>query len=400
MSVSALARADRKAVRGMKILMFISRYGPTVATSGPALSVRETVEALAQEHDVAIVARAGSYNGCPEGFPTNRWEQMDDARIFYADRHWRRIDRIVKILREEQPDLVYINSFFDHRSSLLPLALMRAMPGMDPAIMIAPRGEMSGSALAISSGRKRIYRETARLLGLHKHASFHAAGPQDQIDIENAFPGAPIGSALDIGISPPSVPPPHHDGSNALRLVFLGRINPMKNVDLALDILARCKEPVTFDIIGPEDGADYMAICEAKRAALPANVDARFLGHVPHEKVLGELSSRDLLFMPSRGENFCHAIHEALCVGTPVLISERTNWTPFLGADLSWALKLSDGLDGFAAKIDELAREGLHTRRARRAAILANNPAVKARDAAKRDTRRLFREALERHRAA
>lgn len=384
----------------MKILMFISRYGPTVATSGPALSVREMVHALAQEHDVAIIARAGSYNGCPDGFPTNSWQPMDGARIFYADRHWRQVGSIARILREERPDLVYINSFFDHRSSLLPLSLMRAMPGLDPAIMIAPRGEMSSHALQISKGRKRAYRAAARVLGLHRNASFHAAGKQDRIHIEQAFPQAPIGTALDIGIAPPEPPPLHRDGSNALRLVFLGRINPMKNVDVALDILARCKEPVTFDIIGPEDGADYMAVCEAKRAALPPNVDARFLGPVPHDKVLSELAGRDLLFMPSRDENFCHAIHESLCVGTPVLISDRTNWAPFFGADLSWSLKLTDGMDLFAAKIDELAREGVDTRNARRVAILADNPAVKAREAAKRDTRRLFEEALERHRAA
>ena len=384
----------------MKILMFISRYGPTVATSGPALSVREMVEALADGNEIAIVSRAGGASGRPDDFAVNQWGQMGPARIFYADRHWRKFGRIVQILREERPDIVYINSFFDHRSSLLPLALLRAMPDINPAIMVAPRGEMARSALAIKAGRKRFYRGVSRLLGLHEKASFHASGPQDHLDIAAEFPGAPIGSALDIGMAPPSPPPPHHDGSNALRLVFLGRINPMKNIDLALDILARCKEPVTFDMIGPVDDPDYMAVCERKRAALPGNVDARFIDPVPHDKVLSELAGRDLLFMPSRGENFCHAIHESLCVGTPVLISERTNWTPFLGADLSWALDLSDGPDVFAEKIDALAREGVDARRARRAAILADNPASKLREAAMRDTRRLFIEALERHRAA
>ena len=302
-------------------------------------------------------------------------------------------------MRDERPDLVYINSFFDHRSSLLPLTLLRMMPGLDPAIMVAPRGEMAASALAISKWRKRAYRDVARAFGLHDKAVFHASGDNDFDDICDEFPNAFVGKAQDIGMMPPATPTRPIDRSNKLRLVFLGRINPMKNIVFALEALALCREPVHFDMIGPTDDHEYRAICEEYRKALPENVSAAFRDPVPHDRVLAELSERDLLFMPSLGENFCHAVNEALCVGTPVLISERTNWTPYLGEDLSWALHLGGGPQAFAAKIDELARESIEVRHARRARILANNPATIVRDEAIRDTRRLFADVLERHQA-
>lgn len=385
----------------MKILMFISRYGPSVQTSGPAISVRETVETLADEHDIAIVSRDGPGGGRPDDFPVNRWGQLGPARIFYADKHWRRFDRIVNLLREERPDLIYINSYFDHRANSLPLLALRFLPGLNPAVLLAPRGEMAQSALRIKKFKKSVYRSVSSAMGLHRGITLHASGPEDGNDIAEEFEGYPMGEALDIGIAPPPIDVAcERDAANRLRLVFMGRINPMKNIDYALDVLALCKEAVQFDIIGPVVDPDYRDLCEAKRKALPDNIDAQFLDPVPHDRVFAELAARDLLFMPSRAENFCHAIHESLSVGTPVLVSERTNWTPYLGKDLSWVIAAHEGPAAIAKKIDALARESVQTRQARRLRLLADNPAQRVREKAIADTKRLFKETLERHRAA
>ena len=58
--------------------------------------------------------------------------------------------------------------------------------------------------------------------------------------------------------------------------------------------------------------------------------------------------------MPSRSENFGHAIFEALCAGTPVLIGDRTPWQDLETAKAGFDIPLPDPA-ALAAAIDRLA---------------------------------------------
>jgi glycosyltransferase involved in cell wall biosynthesis len=58
-------------------------------------------------------------------------------------------------------------------------------------------------------------------------------------------------------------------------------------------------------------------------------------GPVPHEQVPEMFAKHDLCVLPTFGENFGHAIIEALTAGTPVLCSPHTPWSPDNGAAFS-----------------------------------------------------------------
>jgi glycosyltransferase involved in cell wall biosynthesis len=66
------------------------------------------------------------------------------------------------------------------------------------------------------------------------------------------------------------------------------------------------------------------------------------------------LAGYDLFLLPTRGENFGHAIFDALEVGLPVLISDQTPWRDLERIGAGWSLPLADP-DRFAATIDRLA---------------------------------------------
>jgi glycosyltransferase involved in cell wall biosynthesis len=57
--------------------------------------------------------------------------------------------------------------------------------------------------------------------------------------------------------------------------------------------------------------------------------------------VVQELAAHDLFFLPTRGENFGHAIYEALASGIPVLISDRTPWRNLESLGVGWDLPLN-----------------------------------------------------------
>jgi glycosyltransferase involved in cell wall biosynthesis len=83
---------------------------------------------------------------------------------------------------------------------------------------------------------------------------------------------------------------------------------------------------VIFDIYGSLEDASYFAECEKAMAELPANISATYKGPVAPDSVISTLSKYDAFFLPTFGENFGHAILEALLAGCPVMLSDQTPW--------------------------------------------------------------------------
>jgi glycosyltransferase involved in cell wall biosynthesis len=136
-----------------------------------------------------------------------------------------------------------------------------------------------------------------------------------------------------------------------LRLVFLSRIVPMKNLDFALRVLSKVSVSVSFHIFGPIEDESYWKVCETFIADLPPNVVVRYEKEVNHAEVLTILEAHDLFFLPTRGENYGHVIMESLSVGTPVLIADTTPWRNLEQAGVGWELPL-DNEQIFADKIN------------------------------------------------
>lgn len=144
------------------------------------------------------------------------------------------------------------------------------------------------------------------------------------------------------------------DEGAPLRLLFLSRITPMKNLDFALRVLARVRTPVEFSIVGPVRDQQYWQRCQGLIDRLPDHIKVSVEGGVPHSHVTSLMATFDLLFLPTRGENYGHVIPEALSSGTPVLIADTTPWRNLERAGVGWDLPLSDEA-AFAAAIEKAA---------------------------------------------
>jgi glycosyltransferase involved in cell wall biosynthesis len=127
---------------------------------------------------------------------------------------------------------------------------------------------------------------------------------------------------------------------NQIRIVSIARIAPEKNTLYALEALAKLKIPITADFFGSVYDAVYFEACKKVVETFPSSVHVNFPGALPSEKINETLSNYDLLFMPTRGENFGHIILEALQAGTPVLISDQTPWKNLANENAGWDLPL------------------------------------------------------------
>lgn len=361
----------------MRILTFADYFLPGFKAGGPIRTIANMVERMGHEHEFLIFTRdrdLGAASTYP-GVAVDAWNRLGTARVFYAGPGLRRLCHLRRVLRDEVHDVLYLNSFFSWQNTLVPLLLRLLGQDRGRAVVLAPRGEFSAGALGLKSTKKRLYIAVAKRLGIYHGITWQASSENEAADIRrvmgaiagnivvapNLLPFGASGAVIEDAPALPRSPGP-------LRIVFLSRISPMKNLDYLIRVMQQVRSPVVFNIFGPAENEAYWAACRQLLAAMPANVQASYHGAVSAEQVPGIFAQHDLFVLPTRGENFGHVIFEALNAGTAVLLSDRTPWQNDADGALevlslddpaAWALAIERccGLD--AATLSGLRRAAL-----------------------------------------
>ena len=341
------------------ILTFVGSYLPGYKGGGPIRSLANLVAVLKDEFDFRIVTSDRDLGDCSAypGIRANAWQVVAGTRVLYLSPGPLRWWRIARLVLVGDFDLVYLNSFFSRSFSMLPIWLMRLGVARRVPVLLAPRGEFSPGALGIKASRKRGYLELERFLGLYASVVWHASTEQEKGHIIRVLKSTPriavakplstvrVEVAPDLPVMPSfgssntSAPvPPKTSGS--LDVVFVSRICRMKDLIMALQILAGVRGEVHFNIYGPIEDAAYWATCRRLINELPPNVQAEYRGELPHAQVAGVFRTHHLFLLPTQGENFGHVIVEALTAGCPVLISDRTPWRQLREKGVGWDLPL------------------------------------------------------------
>lgn len=121
---------------------------------------------------------------------------------------------------------------------------------------------------------------------------------------------------------PDNAPQLNASDASRLRIGFLGRLDPKKNVDLLIRVLATLPEEVTLRIAG--DGATgYSSWLRALAREYQVDERVEWLGFVDAEQKGRFFGSIDLLALPSAYECFGVAAAEAMLAGVPVLVSPQ-----------------------------------------------------------------------------
>ena len=173
---------------------------------------------------------------------------------------------------------------------------------------------------------KKIYLQLFKLLELQYKIAFQATDEEEERFIASHF-GKPalIYTAGNFPNNIGGLPmPPKEPGM--LRLISIALISPMKNILLVLEALGKAGALIQYDIYGPVKDAEYWDQCKAKMSSLPANISVKYHEEIEPAKVKGALEQGHVYILPSKSENFGHAIYEALSAGRPVITSNYTPW--------------------------------------------------------------------------
>lgn len=320
--------------RPFRVLATCGVFEPGFRGGGPARSVARIVDTVTEHIDLVLVTSDRDL-GSSVPYPglSGRWIPRNHARVFYLNaqmpRQWLRLWRQ---LRTAPFDLLYVNSLWAPVYTIVPIIAVRLGLIRAGRVAVAPRGELSPGALSLKARKKVLFFKLWGPFLKSMNVVWHATAEREASDIRSMCPWARV-EVNPNQVSLPEQPiPPAAINEGPVRLVFVGRISRMKNLDLALGSLLNLSRSVEFDIYGPLEDAQYWSRCQALVSKLPAFVRVRYQGELEPAKVRQTFSRYDAFVFPTLGENFGHVIAESLSASCPVICSQETPWTDVLEA--------------------------------------------------------------------
>jgi len=205
-------------------------------------------------------------------------------------------------------------------------------------------GMLHPGALSQKPFKKKVYLAILKLLGVSNKCSFHAATEDEKKYILKIFPKSKVFVIPNFpAVLKSEAIVPKTIGS--LEMTAVALISPMKNYLLVLHALETCSENITYHIWGPVKDHDYWRECLAFIPKLPSNINVQHNGEIHPSKVEAVLARCHVFILPSKSENFCHAIYEALSCGRPVITSHNTPWNGLEEAHAGLNVGVNDELE-------------------------------------------------------
>lgn len=323
----------------ISVLAFTVYYLPGYKGGGPIKTITNLVNMTSDviKYNIITSDRDLGDEKSYSNVSADQWNQVGNSQVFYIKNGFKGLRQIAGLLLNKEYKIVYLNGFFPIRFSFIPLLIAKLI---GKSIVLAPRGEFSVGALNIKNFKKKVFISFYKFFKLSNNVIFQASSEFEVIDIRRV-----LGNEVVVFIAENIGSQKYTENivnkkNDILRVVFLSRVSPMKNVTYALDVLSNVSCKVFFDIYGPLEDTAYWEQCEEIINRLPANISVSYKGSLDPSNVIETLSAYDLFFMPTKGENYGHVITEALCAGLPVLIADTTPWRDLEVKGLGWDLSL------------------------------------------------------------
>jgi D-inositol-3-phosphate glycosyltransferase len=214
--------------------------------------------------------------------------------------------------------------------------------GIPLAISFHTLGRVKESVRAPGEPRESLVRIAAEAEVVARAGCVVASTPADAADLFEHYQAAPER----LCVSPPGV---DHDlfspgdaaearrrvgvGEDGRWMAVVGRIHPLKGIDVAIRALAHL-ESVRLLVVGGPSGPDGHAEMKRLEALAAATAPGRvvFLPPVAHEEVVDVYRAADVVVVPSRSESFGLVAAEAQASGTPV-VAARVGGLAYTVAD-------------------------------------------------------------------
>jgi glycosyltransferase involved in cell wall biosynthesis len=328
------------------LIFIISPYYLPGYQSGALRTLANLVDRFSDKFDFRILTDNHDVNDLIpyNSVKSDEWNMLENAEVFYMSsktRNWRELKKIFESLN---PDIVYLNSFF-FPTVIQYLTLRRCGIINKKPTIITPKGELSAGALKVKSAKKQIFLKWAKITGIYRDLIWQASVSEEEKEINSFNAQSEVFVVNDIPTRDYKFQPEHYikkKEQGSAKFIFVSRIDPKKNVKKAIELLAKVKGDVEFEIYGPVPFSEYWRECVNIINHLPPNVKVEYKGILDFENVIERISQAHFFLLPTLGENFGHVILESLSAGTPVIISNNTPWLGLEKQNIGFDLNLEN----------------------------------------------------------
>ncbi|MBR4508461.1 MAG: glycosyltransferase family 4 protein [Elusimicrobiaceae bacterium] len=338
------------------ILIFLNTYVPGYKSGGPVQAIKNLVENLGESYNFYVVTRDRDF-GETNAYPNIEYgvfQQVGKAKVMYLAPRERNFKNYLNIINQTDFALFYLQSFWNFKFSILPLMALLKSAKRNLPVLIHPRGEFYPGALKQKAFKKRFVLLLWKISGLYKKVFFNVSSEEEKQNIIELF-GKDCNKQIKIAMDFPKQYPIidyNKEFSLPLKLVFLARIDPKKNLLFLIEIVKKLKIEVLLDIYASVSDQEYWQKCQNALQNTSKNIAINYKGILPHNQIQEVLSKYDLYCFLTKGENFGYTIHEALASALPVIISDKTIWHDLAKYNAGWEIPLSKPQE-FIEKIKE-----------------------------------------------
>lgn len=335
--------------RRPKVLVLAQYYLPSRNAGGGLRTIVNMIDRLSDRFDFRVVTTdrdLGDLRPYPD-VRTGDWSRVGGAEVFYGSNSRLGLIGLARLLRTVQPDAVYLNSFFSPLATRYLLLRRIGLAGRARAIL-APEGELAPDALRHKRFKKQAWWAVANSLGLYAGLLWKAAAPHEAATIRRlVYRAREVRIAPNMPPLPEAIVRPAGAGKDAkvageVKLIFLARVVPIKNLAWALQAVSSVDGRLILDVYGPLEDKTYWASCSELISELPSNISVTYRGVLAADAVAETFARYHFMVLPTVGENFGHVIIESLAAGCPVIISDRTPWRGLIPKGIGWDLPLND----------------------------------------------------------
>lgn len=213
---------------------------------------------------------------------------------------------------------------------------MRFCQKMHCPYVVTPHGMLYPFALSVKKTAKKALRKLFFDTALRHADCIHATCDEEMKHIRALGFTNPVAVIPNCLATPENIAELRARRIRKRRIVFLGRLHPVKNLELILRAWSHASGTGNAELViaGSGDAAYRQSLQSLCQSLHLCNV--LFPGFVSGEEKLRLLADARAVVLMSKMENFGMTVPEALMVGTPALTGDQTPWSALPRHHCGW----------------------------------------------------------------
>ncbi len=317
-----------------KVLILTEWFAPGYKAGGPIRSIQNMVMTLPFEFYIITTDKDWGDDQPYTHVATDCWiDFSENVKVWYASDGLSN-ECFTQLITEVNPEVLYLNSMFSWTFTWRPILTARNLK-FQGKVVLAPRGMLHPNAMKIKQSKKRLFLAVIKWMGWSKNLHWQATSAEEVKYVQQYF-----GDETKVSITenlPTLSPIKERPISKGNRWLMVNRLSEEKGVLEGLEwwVSHPLSSHCHLTIIGSSANAVYQEKIE-RFIVSNANKFIQWIGDVPPQEVTDWMRKSDFLFAPTRGENYGHAIAEAIFMGLPVVVAEGTPWVQLKVKNWGW----------------------------------------------------------------